>query len=158
MTLLPQELLKSKAPSTRPVISLCEGSDPRIVAGALAAHQAGMANVILVGNADAIRTELATQGAYEGDGVFVHDPLTSSLTQEFAVEFHNLRKHKGVDEAKALAAVQTPVVYAAMLVRLGHASGTVGGAILTTGEIVRSAIQVIGVRKDAALVSSFFLM
>lgn len=158
MTLLPQELLKSKAPSTRPVISLCEGSDPRIVAGALAAHQADLANVILVGDADAVRTELANQGASESEGVQVHDPLTSPLTQDFAAEYHNLRKHKGVDEAKALAAVQTPVVYAAMLVRLGHATGTVGGAVLTTGDIVRSAIQVIGMAEDAAMVSSFFLM
>lgn len=158
MTLLPQELLKSKAPSTRPIISLCEGSDPRIVAGALAAHQADLANVILVGDADAVRTELANQGASESEGVQVHDPLTSPLTQDFAAEYHNLRKHKGVDETKALAAVQTPVVYAAMLVRLGHATGTVGGAVLTTGDIVRSAIQVIGMHEDAAMVSSFFLM
>ncbi|SHG83366.1 phosphate acetyltransferase [Cognatishimia maritima] len=158
MTLLPQELLKSKAPSNRPVISLCEGSDPRIVAGALAAHQADLADVILVGDADAVRTELANQGASESAGVQVHDPLTSPLTSDFAAEYHSLRKHKGVDEAKALSAVQTPVVYAAMLVRLGHATGTVGGAVLTTGEIVRSAIQVIGMAKDAAMVSSFFLM
>lgn len=158
MTLLPQELLKSKAPSTRPVISLCEGSDPRVVAGALAAHQAELADVILVGDADAVRTELANQGASESEGVQVHDPLTSPLIQDFATEYHNLRKHKGVDEAKALAAVQTPMVYAAMLVRLGHATGTVGGAVLTTGDIVRSAIQVIGMSKDASMVSSFFLM
>ncbi|MEE2945325.1 MAG: phosphate acetyltransferase [Pseudomonadota bacterium] len=158
MTLLPQELLKSKAPSSRPVISLCEGSDPRIVAGALAAHQADLANVFLVGDADAVRAELSSQGASESEGVQVHDPLTSPLTSEFAAEYHGLRKHKGVDEAKALSAVQTPVVYAAMLVRLGHATGTVGGAVLTTGDIVRSAIQVIGMHKDAAMVSSFFLM
>ncbi|CUI49698.1 phosphate acetyltransferase [Cognatishimia activa] len=158
MTLLPQELLKSKAPSSRPVISLCEGSDPRIVAGALAAHQADLANVILVGDADAVRAELSSQGASESEGVQVHDPLTSPLTSKFAAEYHDLRKHKGVDEAKALTAVQTPVVYAAMLVRLGHATGTVGGAVLTTGDIVRSAIQVIGMHKDAAMVSSFFLM
>ena len=59
---------------------------------------------------------------------------------------------------KAAKAVQDPVVYAAMLVRLGHATGTLGGAVHTTGDIVRSAIQVIGVAKDAAMVSSFFLM
>ncbi|MFY0597065.1 MAG: phosphate acetyltransferase [Cognatishimia sp.] len=158
MTLLPQELLKSKAPSTRPVISLCEGSDPRIVAGALAANQADLANVILVGDANAVRAELTAQGASECEGVQVHDPLTSELTASFAAEYHNLRKHKGVDEAKALATVQSPAVYAAMLVRLGHATGTLGGAVLTTGEIVRSAIQVIGVDKNAAMVSSFFLM
>ncbi len=158
MTLSPQEVLKASAPSTQPIVSLCEGSDPRVVAGALAAQQAGLANVILVGDAQAIRDELAKQGASESDGVAVHDPLTSDLTPAFAAEYHALRKHKGVDEEKALKAVQAPVVYAAMLVRLGHATGTVGGAVLTTGDIVRSAIQVIGMAPDAAMVSSFFLM
>ncbi len=158
MTLLPQELLKTTAPSTRPVVSLCEGSDPRVVAGALAAQSAGLANIILVGDADAVRTELAKQGASESEAVQVHDPLTSELTAEFASEYFELRKHKGVDEAKAQSAVQTHVVYAAMLVRKGYATGTVGGAVHTTGDIVRSAIQVIGMAPDAAMVSSFFLM
>ncbi|GAA6209979.1 phosphate acetyltransferase [Cognatishimia sp. WU-CL00825] len=158
MTLLPQELLKQTAPSTRPVISLSEGSDPRIVAGALAANQANLADIILVGDATAIRAELSAQGASEGNGVHIHDPMASELTADFASAFHALRKHKGVDEAKALKSVQSPVVYAAMLVRLGHATGTVGGAVYTTGDIVRSAIQVIGMAPDAAMVSSFFLM
>jgi len=158
MTQTPQEVLKASAPSTQPVISLCEGSDPRIVAGALAAQKAGLAHIILVGDAQTVRAELANQGGSENDAMQIHDPLTSELTESFAAEYHALRKHKGVDEDKALKAVQTPVVYAAMLVRLGHATGTVGGAVLTTGDIVRSAIQVIGMAPDAAMVSSFFLM
>ncbi|MDC0738467.1 phosphate acetyltransferase [Cognatishimia sp. SS12] len=158
MTLLPQALLRQSAPSERAVISLSEGSDPRIVAGALAAHQAELANVILVGDAGAIRAELRAQGASEGHGVDVHDPLTSPLTEGFAASFHALRKHKGVDAATALTSVQSPVTYAAMLVREGHAAGTVGGAVHTTGEIVRAAIQVIGMAPDTAMVSSFFLM
>lgn len=158
MTLLPQELLKSKAPSSRPTISLSEGSDPRIVAGALAAHRADLANIILVGDADAIRAELSNQGASESTGLSIHDPLTSELTATFAATYYELRKHKGVDEAVALKASQAPATYAAMLVRHGQADGTLGGAVLTTSEIVRTAIQVLGVSKSASMVSSFFLM
>lgn len=158
MTLLPLELLKTRAPSTRPVVSLCEGSDPRIVAGALAAHEANLADIILVGEADAIRAELTRQGATEAEGFAIHDPQSSDLTSKFADEYYALRKHKGVDQTQALKAAQTPVVYAAMLVRLGYASGTLGGAVLTTGEIVRNAIQVIGVSDAVSMVSSFFLM
>jgi phosphate acetyltransferase len=80
------------------------------------------------------------------------------LAADFAAAFYELRKHKGVDEAKAQAAVLNPVTYAAMLVRLGYATGTVGGAVNTTSDIVRAAIQVIGKAPDAAMVSSFFLM
>ncbi|NOC85245.1 phosphate acetyltransferase [Ruegeria sp. HKCCD6428] len=158
MTMTPIELLRQNAPASSPVISLCEGSDPRVVAGALAAHQAGLADVILVGPQAEVEAALKNQNAARSDGVMVHDPATSDLTEEFAQTYFELRQHKGVDPAKARATVETPPVYAAMLVRSGRATGTVGGAVHTTGDIVRAAIQVIGMAPDAGMVSSFFLM
>ncbi|WP_171236046.1 phosphate acetyltransferase [Ruegeria sp. HKCCA6837] len=158
MTQTPIELLRQRAPATRPVISLCEGSDPRVVAGALAAQKADLADVILVGPQAEVEATLKDQGAAPSQNVAVHDPATSDLTEEFTQTFYELRKHKGVDLAKARAAVETAPVYAAMLVRSGRATGTVGGAVHTTGDIVRAAIQVIGMAPDAGMVSSFFLM
>ncbi|MEX0367841.1 MAG: phosphate acetyltransferase [Ruegeria sp.] len=158
MTKTPIELLAASAPASRPVVALSEGSDPRIVAGALAAHAANLADVILVGPQAEVEAALQAEGASAGNGVAIHDPATSDLTEAFAAEYHSLRKHKGVGEAAARRAAETPLVYAAMLVRLGHATGTVGGAIHTTGDVVRTAIQVIGMAPDAGMVSSFFLM
>ena len=54
--------------------------------------------------------------------------------------------------------INNPLVFAAMLVRNDHADGTVGGAVATTSDTVRAALQVIGKAKTAPLVSSFFLM
>jgi len=158
MTLTPFDLLLSRSSATRPVVALSEGSDPRIIAGALAAHKAGIADAILIGDSDEIRTGLDAQGATETAGITIHDPATSPLTDEFAAAYHNLRRHKGVDADAARLAVQTPLIYAAMLVRMGHASGTVGGAVNPTPNVVRAALQVIGKAPDAAMVSSFFLM
>ena len=45
--------------------------------------------------------------------------------------------------------VTNPLIFAALMVRLGHADGTVGGAVATTGDTVRAALQVIGKAKDA---------
>nr|WP_260007214.1 phosphate acetyltransferase [Leisingera sp. M527] len=157
-TLSPLKLLQAEAPAARPVVALSEGTDPRVVAGALAAHQAGIADVILIGPQADVTAALQAEGASASKGVAVHDPATSGLTEAFAAEYHSLRKHKGVDAAAARAAAETPLVYAAMLVRLGHATGTVGGAVHTTGDVVRSAIQVIGMAPVAGMVSSFFLM
>lgn len=158
MTMTPIELLRQNAPASRPVISLCEGSDPRVVAGALAAQQTGLADVILVGPQADVEAALINQNAAPSESVMVHDPATSDLTEEFAQTYFELRQHKGVDPTKARAAVESPPVYAAMLVRSGRATGTVGGAVHTTGDIVRAAIQVIGMAPDAGMVSSFFLM
>ena len=158
MTQKPSELLLSQALATRCTIALSEGSDPRVVAGALAAQTAGLADVILVGDAAAVRQELSAQGATEGNGIAIEDPATSALTETFATVFEDLRRHKGVDADAARKAVLSPLVFAAMLVREGHADGTVGGAVATTSDVVRAALQVIGKAPDAALVSSFFLM
>lgn len=158
MTKAPLDLLLSEAPATRPIVSLSEGSDPRVVAGALATRDAGIANLILVGPAGAVAAELKAQGATAGDGISIHDPSTSPLTADLATAYHALRRHKGVDEEAARKAVETPLIYAAMLVREGHADGTVGGAVATTSDVVRTDLQVIGKAPDAAMVSSFFLM
>ncbi|WP_264211292.1 phosphate acetyltransferase [Leisingera thetidis] len=157
-TLTPLELLQADPPAARPVVALSEGADPRVAAGALAAHRAGIADVILVGPQAEVEAALQSEGARAGGGVAIHDPAASDLTAAFAAEYFSLRRHKGVDEAAARQAAETPLVYAAMLVRLGHAAGTVGGAVHTTGDVVRSAIQVIGMAPDAGMVSSFFLM
>ncbi|MEM7061455.1 MAG: phosphate acetyltransferase [Pseudomonadota bacterium] len=158
MTQTPLDLLRSLGLATRPAVSLSEGSDPRVVAGTLAAHDAGIADAILVGPGDEVRAQLANHGAAEGDGITVNDPATSDLIPEFTSAYHALRRHKGVTEEAARQAVSTPLVYAAMLVRQGHAAGTVGGAVNTTSDVVRAALQVIGKAPDAAMVSSFFLM
>ncbi|MEM1302178.1 MAG: phosphate acetyltransferase [Pseudomonadota bacterium] len=148
MTDTPIELLAENPPANHPVIALSEGEDPRVLAGGLAAQEAGLADVIFVGRASEI----------DADGATIHDPATSDLTEGFAQAFYELRKHKGVDDAKARAAVETPLVYAAMLVREGHAHGTVGGAVHTTADVVRTALQVIGTAPGNKMVSSCMLM
>lgn len=157
-TLSPSALLGQSPSTTASIIALSEGSDPRVVAGALAARKAGLAEIILVGPKDDIEAELSAQGAMPEAGLSVHDPRHSPLHQDFAAAFHQLRQHKGVTPEAAAKAVEEPLVYAALLVRLGHATGTVGGAVATTSDVVRTALQVIGKAKGSAMVSSFFLM
>jgi len=158
MAQTPLALLLSDPPAKRPVISLSEGSDPRVVAGALAAVEAGVTDVILVGPADDVAAALAAKGAEAGPHIHIHDPETSPLSDALAQAFQAARAHKGLTLEDAQRAVKTPLVYAAMLVREGHATGTVGGAVATTSDVVRAALQVIGRAADAPIVSSFFLM
>lgn len=139
-------------------IVLSEGEDPRVVAAAVAARRQGLAQLVLVGDAGAIATAVAEAGGQKLDGIEIHDPTDSPYSSAMAEAFHDLRKHKGVTPELAAKAVLNPNVYAALLVKLGHADGTLGGAATSTAEIVRTAIQVIGTAADAKMVSSFFLM
>ena len=153
----PLEMLLQNAARSKKKIVLSEGSDPRALAAAIVAHKQGIARIVLIGPKDEIRTKYETVGG-DPDEVEIHDPASSSLSGQLVDTFHELRKHKGLSLEDARLAVLNPHVYAALLVKTGRADGTVGGAVATTAEIVRTAIQVIGPRPGSKLVSSFFLM
>ena len=150
--------LQTRAAKSPARIVLSEGHDPRIVAAAVSAVAAGIATIILVGPMGEITKQLSDAGSAPSDAIRIEDPETSILTQEVADTYFELRQHKGVSEDVALKQAHDPLVFAAMLVRNGHADGTVGGAVATTSDTVRAALQVIGKSKTAPLVSSFFLM
>lgn len=150
--------LRDRAAARPAHIVLSEGHDPRVVAGAVSAVRAGIARITLVGPMADVLAQLADAGVAAGANIAVEDPQTSALTGEFAQTYFDLRKHKGVSKDIAAAQARDPLVFAAMMVRNGHADGTVGGAVATTSETVRAALQIIGKAKDAPLVSSFFLM
>ncbi|MEP1519203.1 phosphate acetyltransferase [Ascidiaceihabitans sp.] len=150
--------LQTRAAATPARIVLSEGHDPRIVAAAVSAVDAGIATIILVGPTDEITKQLSDAGSAPSDAIRIEDPATSTLTSEVAASYFELRQHKGVTMDVAEKQAQDPLVFAAMLVRNNHADGTVGGAVATTSDTVRAALQVIGKAKTAPLVSSFFLM
>ncbi|EYR79266.1 phosphate acetyltransferase [Shinella sp. SUS2] len=138
-------------------IVLAEGEDPRVVEAAVRAVRAGIAGITLVGSRTAVEERLAAAGADAGE-IRIEDPASSPLTRRLAAAYHALRKNKGVDAAAAAEAARSPLVFAAMMVREGEADGTVGGAVATTADTVRAALQTIGRAPDVGLVSSFFLM
>ncbi len=152
-----EQLLKNAARSQKKIV-LSEGSNPRAVQAAIEARNQGIARIVLVGNEDAVMCQYAFAQAKPDEGVEIHNPLTSPLFDDLAMQYYNLRKHKGVSLEQAIIETRKPHVFAALMVKTGLADGTVGGAETTTAEIVRTAIQVIGPRPGARLISSFFLM
>lgn len=150
--------LQNRAAARPAHIVLSEGHDPRVVAGALDALNAGMGPITLVGATAQIKERLADAGATDREGLHIQDPENSTLTATYAALYYDLRKHKGVSEEVAAQQARDPMVFAALMVRNGDADGTVGGAVATTSDTVRAALTMIGKAPDAALVSSFFLM
>lgn len=138
----------------QPRIVLPEGDDPRIVEGALRAARDGLARVVLLGDRDRIAAMI--DGAETS--VDIIDPATAPHLDAYAGAYHDLRRHKGMDAAGARAAMTDRLGFAAMMVRQGDADGTIGGAVATTADTVRAALQIIGKAPGADVVSSFFLM
>ncbi|VVD73094.1 phosphate acetyltransferase [Pandoraea terrigena] len=138
-------------------IVLCESEDERVLAAAARATREGIARILLVG--DIGKTQRAAEAAHiDLAGMELIDPATSPLTDAFAETWYGMREKKGMTREQAAEEMRSPLGFANMMVRLGHADGSVAGALNTTADVVRMAIQIIGVQPSFQLVSSFFLM
>jgi phosphate acetyltransferase len=150
------ELLRRARSDPRHVV-LAEGEDRRVIEGAARIVKEGIASLTLLGREEIIREHAAKSG-FPDLPVTIIDPAVSEHTEEFTRHIHALRKDKGVtlDDAGEMAA--DPLYFANMMVRLGHAAGSVAGAHYTTANTVRAAIQMLGMKTGYSLVSSFFIM
>ncbi|WP_176045754.1 phosphate acetyltransferase [Burkholderia sp. BCC1644] len=138
-------------------IALCEAGDPRVLQAAARATRDGIARIVLVGDRAAIHAA-AARDAIDLDGMTLVDPATAPQRDAYADALHALRAKKGMTADAARDAVRDPLTCANLMVRLGDADGSVAGAVHATADVVRAAIQLIGVDPAFRIVSSFFLM
>lgn len=138
-------------------IVLPEGSEDRTLIAASIINAENIAKVILIGSEKEIHDK-AEKLDISVSGIEIQDPDNSVKTEIFAHEFHELRKSKGMTEEKAFEMVHDPMYYAAMMVKMNFADGMVSGAVHTTGDLLRPALQIIKTAPGSAIVSSFFVM
>lgn len=157
----PLDLIYEKARANTYRIVLAEGEDPRILEGAARANELGLAKPILIGNEDKINS-MALELKLDISAIEIIDLQSSDLVDKYADQFvdyyKNHRKPRTYSKEAGIEAMKDPLTFAAMMVRLGDADGSVAGAVATTAETVRAAFRLIGKAKDAKLISSFFLM
>ena len=137
-------------------IAFPDALDERTLRAARILVSEGIAIPVLIGDPAAIRSLAGTIGV-DIDGIEIADPNGAGL-ERYAAEFHTLRSGKGLDLEGAIAAMRNPLYTAAMMVRLGECAGCVAGSLSTTGDVLRAAIQAIGLRPGISVVSSFFLI
>ena len=154
----PLELAIEIASSKPYTISFSEGHEPRIVEAAVEAVNLGIAKIILVGKVEKVKHQLAKYPCSYPDRIKIHDPIRSSLIKEFSKSYYKLRKHKGITYEDAKKQATSNLVYAALLVKNGHAEGTLSGAVETTSNVVKTAIWVLGKATQVKTVSSCFLI
>lgn len=138
-------------------VVLCEGEDPRMLRAAARAVSNGIARITIVGNTARIQAAAAELGIAL-DHIDVLDPACSALTAELGDVLLELRGKKGMTPDQARQDVLDPLRFANLMVRAGHADGSVAGSVYTTADVVRCALQIIGRAPDCTTVSSFFLM
>lgn len=150
------QIIKRASNDPRRIV-LAEGDDPRIIEAAVLATERGIAQITLLGN-DALIREQAKKTGQSMAGIAIIDPVQSALSDQYAQTLYELRRHKGMSLEQSQVLVHDPLWYASLMVCMGHADGTVAGAVYATSDVVRNAIQVIGIKENFRLVSSFFIM
>ncbi len=145
------------ARSNRKKIVLPESSDERILRAAEIILLRDVADIILLGKEDEIR-ENALRLGLDLSKATVIDYIKSPLIKEFVDVFYEMRKAKGLTYHAAKDAITHINYFATMMVHLGYADGMVSGAIGSTGETIRPALQIIKTTPDTSIVSSVFFM
>lgn len=138
-------------------IVLCEADDARVLRAGVQAQAEGLARITLVGDIEAIRACASHEGL-SLEGLTLIDPATDPMAKILAESLHERRKHKGMTPEKAAAEIRKPLIFANMMVADGVVDGSVAGAVHTTSDVVRAALQLIGTAPGSRMVSSFFLM
>jgi phosphate acetyltransferase len=149
--------LLDRARSHRKRIVLPEGNDDRILKAAGRLLQRGVADLTILGDEAQIRSRAAELGV-DLVAATVLNPRTSELCDQFAEQYAQLRKRKGVTVEQAREIIHDVSYFGTMLVHNDIVDGMVSGAVHTTAHTVRPAFEIIKTQRDVSTVSSIFLM
>ncbi|MBL0709039.1 MAG: phosphate acetyltransferase [Sulfurimonas sp.] len=138
-------------------IVLPESKDERVLRAAEIILRRGLGEVILLGDEEELKESYLRLGLDLSEATVINY-LDSELMQVFADEFYERRKDKGLSKKAALDAMQHVNYFATMMVELGYADGMVSGAVHSTGETIRPALQIIKTLPNISIVSSLFFM
>ena len=148
--------MKETAKQDMKTIVLPEGSEPRTVKAVGTILQEGFANIVLLGKEEEILAQAKEQGV-DISGAKIVDPETSADFEAYANNFYEMRKKKGMTPEEAKKMMANPLYFGVMMVEVGAADGMVSGAINSTANTLRPALQILKTAPDAKLVSSFML-
>ena len=145
------------AKSRRRHVVLPEGEDERVLRAADILLRRDVVDLTILGEPEDVRARAAARGLVI-DGAEIVDPERSPLRAEFAQQYYDLRKHRGMTEEFARDAVVDPSYFGTLMVHTGGVDGMVSGAAHTTADTIRPAFEIIRARPGVSVVSSVFFM
>ena len=153
------EDIKNRAKKEIKTIILPESEDKRVLEAASKVTSQGFANIILLGDQNKIEADCEK---YNIDirGVKIVNPLTSDKKEEYIEKLYELRKAKGMTIEQAEKLLKEPIYFGMMMLKDGNkvADGLVSGAIHSTADTLRPALQILKTAPNTKLVSAFFVM
>ena len=148
--------MKAKAKADKKVIVLPESYEKRNLEAAAECLKEELADIVLIGKKDKI---MEAAGSFDVSKAIFVDPETYDRMDEMVAGLAEARKSKGMtlEEARKIL-MDDSLFVAVMLVKMGVADGMVSGAIHSTADTLRPALQILKTAPGTELVSSFFIM
>ena len=151
-----RHMLVERARKANKRIILPEGNEPRTIEAAITCHQRGIARCVLLGDAGRMRRLSARRGMSIPPDIEIIDP--GQINPRYIEAMVELRRDKDLNPGLAEEQLHDPVVLGTMMLQLGEVDGLVSGAVHTTANTIRPALQLIKTAPGVHLVSSIFFM
>jgi len=149
--------IKENARSKKRRVVLPEGTEPRTIQAAKKILSEDIAKVTILGDEKEIEN-LSKEYGLQLNKVEIINPVHSSDYNGFVAELMEMRKAKGITEEQAKTTMAETLYFGAMLVKHDKADASVAGAVNTTGNVLRAAIQILGLKEGIKVVSSCFMI
>lgn len=148
----------ARAKSNKQRIVLPESLEERTIKAADKALADELAEIILIGSKAEILAKAAELGLKNIEKATIIDPATSEKTAGYANLLYELRKNKGMTPEQANELVKNPLYFGCLIIKSGDADGQISGALSTTGDTLRPALQIIKCAPGISCVSGAMLM
>ena len=156
MDLLQQIVERAKSNTQR--IVLPEATEERTLRAADKVLADELANIILIGNPEEINKLAAEWGLQNIGKATIIDPENNPKSEEYATLLAELRKKKGMTIEQARELVKNPLYLGCMIIKTEGADGQISGALSTTGDTLRPALQIIKCSPGITCVSGAMLL
>lgn len=138
-----------------------EGSDERTIDAVAILCKEELINAVIIGDEDKLQNSFKNRNLSEEvlkKITIINNLSDKKLLEEYAEIYYELRKAKGLTLSEARLSMENPLFFAAMMLHLGKVDGMVAGAENTTGNVLRSALRIVGLQTGMKTVSSCFIM
>ena len=152
------ESIVARAKANKQRIVLPESMEERTLTAADKCLADDIADIILIGNKNEIFAQAEKLGLNHVDKATIIDPATSAKTEEYAQLLFELRKKKGMTIEEARKLVMNPLYFGCLIIKSGDADGQISGALSTTGDTLRPALQIIKCAPGITCVSGAMLL
>ncbi|MBR3884678.1 MAG: phosphate acetyltransferase [Bacteroidaceae bacterium] len=150
--------LIERASQDKQRIVLPEGTEERTLKAADKALADGIADLIILGNKEEIQSLAEQFGLKNLDKATIIDPENNPDAEKYATLLFELRKAKGMTMEDAQKLVRNPLYLGCLIIKNGDADGQVAGALNTTGNVLRPALQIIKTTPGITCVSGCMMM